>query len=60
MEEDAPTSHDITAEYATYEEFLDSQITALDLYYLEVSQRFPIEAGSFFSYIEMNPQRTKN
>jgi len=25
------------AEYATYEDYLDSQITPLDMYYLEVS-----------------------
>jgi hypothetical protein len=37
MEEDIPTSHDITTEFATYEDFLDSQITTLDLYYLEVT-----------------------
>lgn len=36
MDEEAPTTHDITTEFATYEDFLDSQITTLDLYYLEV------------------------
>jgi hypothetical protein len=36
MEEDVPTTHDITTEFATYEEFLDNQITTLDLFYLEV------------------------
>lgn len=36
MDEDAPTAHDVTTEFATYEDFLDSQITPLDLYYLEV------------------------
>ena len=37
MEDDAPGGSDnIVTEFATYEEFLDSQITSLDLYYLEV------------------------
>ena len=37
MEEEAPTGSDnIVTEYNTYEDFLDSQITSLDLYYLEV------------------------
>ena len=37
MDEDATTGVDnIVTEYATYEDFLDSQITSLDLYYLEV------------------------
>ena len=37
MEEDANTGADnIVTEFATYEDFLDSQITSLDLYYLEV------------------------
>ncbi|CAF0774815.1 unnamed protein product [Brachionus calyciflorus] len=35
MEEDAPTDHDAVIEFATYEDFLDSQISTLDLYYLE-------------------------
>lgn len=29
-------SDGIVTEYATYEDFLDSQITSMDLYYLEV------------------------
>ena len=36
MEEDATTDHDAVIEFATYEDFLDSQISSLDLYYLEV------------------------
>ena len=37
MEEEAPTGSDnIVTEFNTYEDFLDSQITSLDLYYLEV------------------------
>ncbi|KAI3379001.1 hypothetical protein SNEBB_008820 [Seison nebaliae] len=35
MEDEEVTGHDIVAEYATYEEFLDSQITPTDLFYLE-------------------------
>ena len=38
MEEETPTGNDnIVTEFNTYEDFLDSQITSLDLYYLEVS-----------------------
>jgi hypothetical protein len=36
MEEDAANDHDAIIEFATYEDFLDSQISTLDLYYLEV------------------------
>lgn len=36
MEEDNATDHDAIIEFATYEDFLDSQISTLDLYYLEV------------------------
>jgi hypothetical protein len=36
MEEDATTDHDAVIEFATYEDFLDSQISSTDLYYLEV------------------------
>jgi len=36
MEEDASNDHDAVIEFATYEDFLDSQISTLDLYYLEV------------------------
>lgn len=36
MEEEAVASDNIVTEFATYEDFLDSQITPLDLYYLEV------------------------
>lgn len=41
-EEDAGAniSDRIVTEFNTYEEFLDSQITPLDLYYLEVSFYF--------------------
>lgn len=38
MEDEGGSGVDnIVTEYATYEDFLDSQITSLDLYYLEVS-----------------------
>jgi hypothetical protein len=36
MEEDLPAAVDIVMKYGTYEEFLDSQVTRLDLSYLEV------------------------
>jgi hypothetical protein len=41
MEEDLPAAVDIVMKYATYEEFLDSQVTRLDLSYLEVTQTVP-------------------
>ena len=37
MEEDSTAAVDIVMKYSTYEEFLDSQVTRLDLNYLEVS-----------------------
>lgn len=40
MEEDAPADHDAIIEFATYEDFLDNQISTLDLYYLEVCKFF--------------------
>ena len=40
MEEDAANDHDAIIEFATYEDFLDSQISTLDLYYLEVNKIF--------------------
>ena len=40
--EDTPTVADsIVTEYATYEHYLDSQITPNDLYYLEVGAYSP-------------------
>lgn len=37
MDDDAPTGTDnVITEFESYEQFLDSQITALDLFYLEV------------------------
>jgi hypothetical protein len=36
MDEDTTADHDVVTEFATYEDFLDSQISTLDLYYLEV------------------------
>jgi hypothetical protein len=38
MEEDLPATVDIVMKYGTYEEFLDSQVTRLDLSYLEVRE----------------------
>lgn len=40
MDEDLPAAADIVMKYATYEEFLDSQVTRLDLSYLEVREKF--------------------
>ena len=41
MDEEAVGATDnIVTEFATYEDFLDSQITPLDLYYLEVMSMF--------------------
>jgi len=41
MEEDgAGGPGNVVTEFNTYEDFLDSQITPLDLYYLEVRQWF--------------------
>lgn len=41
MDEEAVGATDnIVTEFQTYEDFLDSQITPLDLYYLEVSDWF--------------------
>jgi hypothetical protein len=36
MDEDVVNDQDAVIEFATYEDFLDSQISTLDLYYLEV------------------------
>jgi hypothetical protein len=36
MEDELSAAVDIVTKYATYEEFLDSQVTRLDLSYLEV------------------------
>ena len=36
-DENVAASDNLVTEFVTYEDFLDSQITALDLYYLEVS-----------------------
>ena len=39
MEDEAPSGTDnVVNEFATYEAFLDSQITQTDLYYLEVGE----------------------
>ena len=41
MEEEVPSGSDnIVTEFNTYEDFLDSQITSLDLYYLEVCMHY--------------------
>lgn len=47
MEEEVQGGSDnIATEYGTYEEFLDSQITSLDLYYLEVRKGEMLENRS--------------
>ena len=51
MEEDAATDHDAVIEFATYEDFLDSQISSLDLYYLEVNAMF---YATFFIFENLN------
>jgi len=38
MDDEGAGGTDNIAEFNTYEEFLDSQITPLDLYYLEVGK----------------------
>jgi hypothetical protein len=40
------------SDFNTYEEYLDSQITPLDMFYLEVL--------IYFSLISLNPCRTRN
>ena len=40
MEDDTVNDHDAVIEFATYEDFLDSQISTLDLYYLEVDTSY--------------------
>jgi len=48
MEEDGAGGIDgVVTEFNTYEDFLDSQITPLDLYYLEVRMRFIVYTQNF-------------
>ena len=44
-------SDSIISEFGTYQEFLDSQITRKDLYYLEVSTDFPVYYQSHSWYV---------
>ena len=54
MDEEAPSGNDnIVTEFATYEDFLDSQITQLDLYYLEVTVEIISERLIRKSIVEM-------
>ena len=58
MEEEAVGATDnIVTEFATYEDFLDSQITPLDLFYLEVRYcedfRYEIVEFMIFSWREI-------
>ena len=57
MEEDLPAAVDIVMKYSTYEEFLDSQVTRLDLSYLEVWEKILIWDEN---WIDINFARTKN
>jgi hypothetical protein len=54
MEEDATTDHDAVIEFATYEDFLDSQISSTDLYYLEVIIILFKQFDSFYKLITNN------
>ena len=36
MDEEGSNEHDAVADFATFEDFLDSKIESIDLYYLEV------------------------
>ncbi len=42
MDEDVVNDQDAVIEFANYEDFLDSQISTLDLYYLEVGFCFRV------------------
>lgn len=55
MDDDAPTGTDnVITEFENYEQFLDSQITALDLFYLEVRPRKTISsAGPWYWALAM-------
>lgn len=48
MEEDVANDQDAITEFATYEDFLDSQISTLDLYYLEVCGSIQNTYGMFY------------
>ena len=55
MEEEVPSGSDnIVAEFATYEEFLDSHIKPIDLFYLEVGNGIIINSESWLrSYLKL-------
>lgn len=56
-DETAAGTDNIVAEFNTYEEFLDSQITSFDLYYLEVTVRlfkYQCFTSSLLSYYHDN------
>lgn len=55
MEEDVPSGGDnIVTEFNTYEDFLDSQITSLDLYYLEVNRIFAVYRSNCLNHSQLN------
>ena len=66
MDEEAVGAADsIVTEFSTYEDFLDSQITPLDLYYLEVRLIFTcgtfwVEFASSLRQIKLVPMRSLN
>ena len=57
-EEGATGSDNIVTEFNTYEDFLDSQITSLDLYYLEV--RYWVAQLRYSSMTKRNTVCMKN
>lgn len=50
MEEDSSVAalDNVVTEFHTYEDFLDSQITSMDLYYLEVTFVFYVQFFMFY------------
>lgn len=52
MDEEAVASDNIVTEFSTYEDFLDSQITPLDLYYLEVMLNHDLDFYGNFDVIQ--------
>ena len=66
MDEEAVGAADsIVTEFSSYEDFLDSQITPLDLYYLEVRlfftcRTFWVEFASSLRQIKLVPMRSLN
>ncbi|KAJ8787721.1 hypothetical protein J1605_022752 [Eschrichtius robustus] len=51
QEEGSTTVDNIVTQFNTYEDFLDSQITTLDMYYLEVRAAAPRGGGHSFAFL---------